>query len=76
MRSAVLPLFHTARLQHFGDIMHECAGILVETLEEAARTVQQVNLYNRAVEMTLDVLGSSAFGVKFDNQVIMELLYD
>jgi hypothetical protein len=52
--------------------MHEGAGILVETLEEAARSGQQVNLYHRAVEMTLDVLGSSAFGVKFDNQVIMD----
>lgn len=69
MRSTVQPLFHSARLQHFGDIMHECVDVLVARLEQAAAGDQSINLLDWLMELTLDVLGLSVFGVKFDNQV-------
>ncbi|GAQ88956.1 cytochrome p450 [Klebsormidium nitens] len=69
VRNAVLPLFHTAKLQHFGRTMHECAEQLVARLEKAAANEEQVNLLEWAGAMTMDVLGSSAFGVTFNSQV-------
>ncbi|GAQ88955.1 Cytochrome P450 [Klebsormidium nitens] len=69
VRNAVLPLFHTAKLQHFGRTMHECAELLVTRLEKAAANKEQLNLLEWAGEMTMDVLGSSAFGVTFNSQV-------
>jgi hypothetical protein len=49
--------------------MHACAGQLVQRLEKAAEKEEQVNLLEWVAQMTLDTLGTSAFGVTFNNQV-------
>lgn len=49
--------------------MHACAGRLVQRLEKAAKGGEQVNLLEWAAQMTLDTLGTSAFGVTFNNHV-------
>lgn len=54
--------------------MHECAEQLVTRLEKAAANKEQLNFLDWAGEMTMDVLGSSAFGVTFNSQVRPETI--
>ncbi|KAL4428351.1 hypothetical protein ABPG75_002440 [Micractinium tetrahymenae] len=68
IRTACEPLFHSAALSAYAPMMHECIDQLVDKLQAVAGSAEGVNVSELLKEMSLDVIGITAFGVDFKAQ--------
>eukprot|EP00850_Spirogloea_muscicola_P005820 SM000027S09601 [mRNA] locus=s27:235603:239159:- [translate_table: standard] len=67
VRGTVLPLFHTHRLRNYSEIMHKAASTLCDCLASTPEG-KHVDMLTLVQAMTLDVIGTAAFGIHFGMQ--------
>ncbi|KAL4420261.1 hypothetical protein ABPG77_003440 [Micractinium sp. CCAP 211/92] len=68
IRTACEPLFHSAALSAYAPMMNGCIDQLLDRLQAVAGSGQGVNVSELLKEMSLDVIGITAFGVDFKAQ--------
>lgn len=66
MRLAWLPAFSPPSLAHYAPLMDGCAKRLADRLEPSAESGDAVDLCGLVGAMTLDVVGTTAFGTQFN----------
>ncbi|KAK9820625.1 hypothetical protein WJX72_012453 [[Myrmecia] bisecta] len=69
LRAAMQPLFHTSSLVSYDPIMNQALDTLLANLEAPAASGEPVDMWNQLGRMTMQVLGTAAFGVPFNTQV-------
>lgn len=62
LRAAWQPVFHTESLSSYAPTMQLGAKALLARLERAAKEVKEVNIWRLMGDMTMDVVGTTAFG--------------
>eukprot|EP00897_Mesotaenium_endlicherianum_P011043 jgi/Mesen1/9968/ME000072S09381 len=67
VRSSILPLFHSAKLRLFADVMHASLDVLVGRLR-GVTPGRQVDVLEWLEEMTTDVMGAASFGIDLGMQ--------
>lgn len=67
LRAACEPLFHTVSLRSFAPLINDSASRLLERMEADALQ-ESVNINQYLGGMTLEVIGTSGFGVQFNAQ--------
>lgn len=65
LRNATLPCFQPSKLAGFGPLMNRCAKDIEDVFEKAADSSTVVDMVKWYKGMTLDVIGSAAFGQEF-----------
>eukprot|EP00775_Hariotina_reticulata_P011712 gene11712-11857_t len=65
LRGAWQPAFQSGSLEGYSEVMDDCAAQLARRLEEVGQSGQVVDLAQELKKMTLQVVGSTAFGVDF-----------
>lgn len=62
LRTAWQPAFHTGSLAQYADLMDECAQHLSGVLGTAADQGVEVDIWRQLGRMTLQVVGTTAYG--------------
>eukprot|EP00164_Ancoracysta_twista_P000759 GFYU01000998.1.p1 GENE.GFYU01000998.1~~GFYU01000998.1.p1 ORF type:complete len:571 (-),score=144.86 GFYU01000998.1:61-1686(-) len=68
IRRTCAPIFSTKNLRTFGPVMNDAATTLAERLDAASKSKEVINIWRYWGGMTLEVIGSTSFGVKFASQ--------
>eukprot|EP00193_Tetraselmis_chui_P017596 CAMPEP_0177795416 /NCGR_PEP_ID=MMETSP0491_2-20121128/26220_1 /TAXON_ID=63592 /ORGANISM="Tetraselmis chuii, Strain PLY429" /LENGTH=524 /DNA_ID=CAMNT_0019318243 /DNA_START=73 /DNA_END=1647 /DNA_ORIENTATION=+ len=68
LRSAWQPIFHSNNLASYASHMRDGADRLARRLEKAAEEGVEVNMWRLLGDLTMDVVGTTAFGVDFKTQ--------
>ncbi|CAL8467004.1 g6540 [Coccomyxa elongata] len=68
VRSAWQPMFFTGSLESYSALMNEATDILLMKLAAAAKETRVIDLYKLIGDMTLQVVGTTAFGVELHTQ--------
>eukprot|EP00873_Tetraselmis_striata_P046538 jgi/Tetstr1/466802/TSEL_011272.t1 len=68
VRAAWQPVFHSASLAEYSGPMREGAERLMARLAEAEKEQTEVNIWRLLGDMTMDVVGTTAFGVDLETQ--------
>lgn len=64
MRNIVLPFYHSEQMRKYVPLMNSIADVLVQLLK--GKSEKDVNISPYMTMMTLDVIGATAFGAKFE----------
>jgi len=68
LRAAWQPVFHSTSLAEYAAPMREGAKRLMSRLESAEKEGKEVNIWRLLGDMTMDVVGTTAFGVDLQTQ--------
>ncbi|KAK9827982.1 hypothetical protein WJX81_005128 [Elliptochloris bilobata] len=68
LRAAWQPMFFSGSLEAFSVLMNEAAELLIDTLSAAAKAGRSVDIHRLLGDMTMAVVGTTAFGVDFHTQ--------
>ncbi|MCO5603372.1 hypothetical protein L7F22_057522 [Adiantum nelumboides] len=65
MRNTVLPFYHSEQMRKYAPLMNRIGNVLVQLLRGKSEK-EDVNISICMMMMTLDVIGATAFGAKFE----------
>eukprot|EP00884_Botryococcus_braunii_P016298 jgi/Botrbrau1/3351/Bobra.0048s0045.1 len=68
LKNAWLPFFYSGSLDGYAAEMVACADVLVGRVAQAAAEKRTINIWRMMGDMTMDVVGTCAFGVSFRTQ--------
>mmetsp|Transcript_13353 Transcript_13353/g.37834 ORF Transcript_13353/g.37834 Transcript_13353/m.37834 type:complete len:357 (-) Transcript_13353:1259-2329(-) len=68
LRAAWQPVFHSSSLADYAGPMREGARRLLARLDQAEKLDKEVNIWRLLGDMTMDVVGTTAFGVDLNTQ--------
>eukprot|EP01112_Ceratiomyxa_fruticulosa_P010718 TRINITY_DN2846_c0_g1_i1.p1 TRINITY_DN2846_c0_g1~~TRINITY_DN2846_c0_g1_i1.p1 ORF type:complete len:478 (-),score=77.96 TRINITY_DN2846_c0_g1_i1:135-1568(-) len=68
MRRTISPSFNTVHLKVMIPMMEGATAILIDKLRKAAKNNEEVDMHDALHKLTLDIIGLTAFGSRFDTQ--------
>ncbi|XP_076348292.1 cytochrome P450 3A24-like [Tachypleus tridentatus] len=68
VRSLLTPTFSSSKMKQMTPIMQKCVGVLLEKIDQKAKTEEDFDIYKMYQGLTVDVLGQTAFGIQTNVQ--------
>lgn len=66
MRTKLSPVFTSAKMKMMFDMVVECSKPMIECIEAASGTKDDIDIKDLLASFTIDVIGCVAFGLEFD----------
>ena len=62
LRAGAQPMFHHKNLTEYAVMINQAVDTLINNLQPAAETGQQLDIHHQLGRMTMQVIGGAAFG--------------